>query len=86
MMLARLLINPCSARSALRRASRPPSFCVTLLINHQPTARVITANSTRLPYSMIIGIHDWDTLTRLSTSAFKSIVVLLISGYPVHEK
>ncbi|MNP38431.1 hypothetical protein D3C76_1319430 [compost metagenome] len=86
MMFARLLINPCRARSALRRAIRPPSFCVTLLINHQPIARVITAKSTRLPYSMIIGIQDCDTLTRLSTSAFKSILVLLMCGYAAHEK
>jgi hypothetical protein len=31
---------------------------------------------------MIIGIHAWDALTRLSTSAFKSMFSLLISGYP----
>ncbi|MNL30112.1 hypothetical protein D3C87_1518280 [compost metagenome] len=86
MMFARLLIKPCKARSALRNAIRPPSFCVTLLISHQPMARVITASSTRLPYSMIIGIQVCDTLTRLSTSAFKSIYVLLISGHPAREK
>jgi hypothetical protein len=57
----------------IAQASRPPSFCVTLLISHQPMARVITASNTRLPYSMIIGIHAWEALTRLSTSAFKSI-------------
>jgi hypothetical protein len=35
---------------------------------------------------MIIGIQAWDALTRWSTSVFKSIFFLLISGYPAREK
>ncbi|MNN67667.1 hypothetical protein D3C81_1833120 [compost metagenome] len=62
-MLAKLLTKPCSAASVLRNASNFPSFWVNLLINHQPIARVTSANSTRLPYSMTIGIQACETLT-----------------------
>ncbi|MNC70972.1 hypothetical protein D3C75_1218380 [compost metagenome] len=62
-MFARLLIKPCSARSALRRPTSLPRRALTLLMIHQPTARVSSASSTRLPYSMIKGIHVWDWRT-----------------------
>src|SRR5690606_14545550 len=73
MMLARLLMKPCNARSALRKASNAPTLVVNRLISHQPMVSVTRASSTRLPYSMIIGIHAWDALTKWSTSVFKSI-------------
>ncbi|MNI58163.1 hypothetical protein D3C73_1132620 [compost metagenome] len=62
-MLAKVLMKPCSARSALRRPTSLPRRALTLLMIHQPTARVSSASSTRLPYSMIKGtqVCDWRT-------------------------
>ncbi|MCY1173229.1 hypothetical protein D9M73_133840 [compost metagenome] len=74
-MFARVLMKPCSARSALRRPTSLPRRALTLLMIHQPTAKVSSASSTRLPYSMIKGIHVWDWRTSWSTSAFKSIFI-----------
>ncbi|MNE54384.1 hypothetical protein D3C80_1491590 [compost metagenome] len=62
-MLARLLTKPWSAASVLRTDSNFPSLRLNVLITHQPMARVTSANSTRLPYSMIIGIQVCEALT-----------------------
>ena len=63
-MFARLVMKCCSARSALRNANKRPTRWVNTLISHQPMARVSTASKKRLPYSMIIGIHDSEVLIR----------------------
>ncbi|MNP18674.1 hypothetical protein D3C76_1111650 [compost metagenome] len=62
-ILARVLMKPCSARSALRNPTSLPRRSLTLLTIHQPIARVSNASSTRLPYSMIKGTQVWDWRT-----------------------